>query len=217
MQKIVAEFIGTYVLVLFGTGAVIVNDYTQGQVTHLGVSLVFGLVVMGIIFAFSRVSGAHINPAVSFAFYLNKNLTKVELISYVIAQFLGGIAASFTWRIFFSEGITFGATLPQIGDTPTFIMEFILTFILMLVVFMVGLGDAIQAKFAAIAIGGLVTIEALVCGPLTGASMNPARSLGPAIFSGTLEYTWIYCTAPILGAVAALPVWKYLLGGEVLD
>ena len=200
LKKYIAEFIGTFALVFAGTGAIIINDVSGGTITHLGIGLVFGLVVMAMIYTLGEISGAHFNPAVSFGFWLAKRLSSKDLFVYVTSQVLGGLTASLILRMMFPLHKTLGITLPNIvsvnGD---FIFEMILTFFLMLVIIHVAQGAKEKGLMAGVAIGGMVALEAIFAGPITGASMNPARSLAPAIVSGHWEYLWVYLTAPFLG------------------
>ena len=217
LKKYIAEFIGTFALVFAGTGAIIINDVSGGTITHLGIGLVFGLVVMTMIYTLGEISGAHFNPAVSFGFWLAKRLSSKDLFVYVTSQVLGGLTASLILRMMFPLHKTLGITLPNIvsvnGD---FIFEMILTFFLMLVIIHVAQGAKEKGLMAGVAIGGMVALEAIFAGPITGASMNPARSLAPAIVSGHWEYLWVYLTAPFLGAAVAVYSWCLLRQDELL-
>lgn len=210
MKKIIAEFTGTYILVFCGTGAVIVNQTTNGAVTHVGIAITFGLVVMSLIYALGDVSGAHFNPAVSIAFTIAKKFPLSALPSYILAQLAGAAAASYTLKLLFPANEMLGATMPAGSDMQSFILEVLLTFFLMLVIMKVAHGSKETGMFAGIAIGSVVLLEAMFAGPICGASMNPARSFGPAIASLHLEHLWIYLTAPVLGAAAAIFLYKYL-------
>ena len=210
MRKYIAELLGTYALVFAGTGAIIINQETNGSITHVGIAVTFGLIVMSMIYALGNVSGAHLNPAVSVAFTVAKKFDKSLLVGYILSQFTGAILASLTLRLLFPSNALLGATMPLNSDMQAFIMEFILTFFLMLVITSVATGSKEQGMFAGLAIGGVVALEAMFAGPICGASMNPARSLAPALASGHLEHIWVYLLATPLGAVAAIPVWRYL-------
>ena len=210
MRKYIAELIGTYAVVFAGTGAIVIDQETNGSITHLGIAITFGLVVTSMIYALGNVSGAHFNPAVSIAFTVAKRFDVKQLPGYLLSQFTGAILASITLRLLFPANKLLGATMPLHGDMQSFILEFLLTFFLMLVIISVATGDKEQGMFAGLAIGAVVALEALFAGPVCGASMNPARSLAPALISGHLEHIWIYMTATVLGAVAVLPLWKYL-------
>ena len=214
--RLTAEFIGTYILVFAGTGAIIVQMLT-GALGHVGIALTFGLVVTALIYAFGHISGAHFNPAVSIAFVIMGEFKREELLPYVVAQISGALWASATLYLLFMVEIKemadvayLGATLPHGSWWQSFVFEFILTFILMLVIS----SSAVHAKavksFAGIAIGFTVGLEAMFAGPICGASMNPARSIAPALVSGHLEYLWIYIVATILGAVASVFVYNII-------
>lgn len=208
-KKLISEFLGTYFLVFAGTGAIVINELTQ-SLTHIGIAITFGLVVMALIYTFGHISGAHFNPAVTMGFLLNGDIKKREAIFYILSQFLAGISASLTMVLLFGNVASLGATLPKDTWSQSFILEFILTFFLMLVIF----GSAVHGKavksFAGIAIGATVGLEAMFAGPISGASMNPARSLGPALVSGTFEHLWIYLVATTLGALMAAMIYKTL-------
>ena len=214
--RLTAEFIGTYILVFAGTGAIVIEMLT-GAMGHVGIALTFGLVVTALIYAFGHISGAHFNPAVSIAFVVMGEFDKKELISYILAQVLGAIFASLTLYLLFIVEIKsmadvayLGTTLPRGSVWQSFIFEFILTFILMLII----ASSAVHAKavksFAGLAIGFTVGLEAMFAGPICGASMNPARSIAPALVSGHLEHLWLYVVATILGAVASVFVYNII-------
>lgn len=210
MKKYIAEFLGTYALVFAGTGAVIIDQETHGGVTHVGVAITFGLIVMSMIYALGDISGAHINPAVSIAFTAAKKFPVKELVPFIISQLSGAAAASLTLKYLFPHNQHLGATMPAGTDLQSFILEFILTFFLMLVIINVAQGSKEQGMFAGLAIGSVVALEAMFAGPICGASMNPARSFGPAVVSGHTEHLWIYLTATTLGAISSIPVWNFL-------
>ena len=210
MKKYLAEFIGTFTLVLCGTGAVIVNQQFGGVVTHVGVCLVFGAVVSCIIFAFGDVSGAHVNPAVTVAFWIARRFELKEIPPYILSQVAGAVAASATLHFLFPDNKLLGGTYPAGSEMQSFVMEFLVTFFLMLLVMQVSTGAKEKGMFAALAIGAMVMLTALFAGPVSGDSMNPARSLGPAIVSGHYEHQWIYLTSPFLGAAFAVLIWYVL-------
>jgi aquaporin Z len=210
MRKYTAEFIGTFALVFCGTGAVIIDQQTNGAVSHVGVAITFGFIVMAMIYSMGNISGAHLNPAVSIAFTVAGRFPAKELLPYVIAQVTGAVLASLLLKYLFPANDFLGTTIPAGTAMQSFILEFILTFFLMFVIINVATGSKEQGMFAGLAIGSTVLLEAMFAGPICGASMNPARSLAPAIVSGHTEYIWIYLTATTLGAIAAIPLWKYL-------
>ncbi|NNK28599.1 MAG: MIP family channel protein [Flavobacteriaceae bacterium] len=205
-----AEFIGTFLLVFFGTGAIVVDDVYNGIVGHLGISVAFGLVVLIVIYAIGEISGAHLNPAVSLGFFAAKRMPFNKTVWYIIAQILGAVLASVALKGLFPESMTLGETMPSGSIMQTMITEIILTFTLMFVIINVATGSKEQGITAGLAIGFTVLICALVGGPVSGASMNPARSIGPAMVSFEIHHLWIYILAPILGAILGVLVWKII-------
>ena len=205
MKKYWAELLGTYILVFVGTGAIMINEITGGEVSHLGVGLSFGLVVMAMIYAIGGISGAHINPAVTLAFSVAKRFPKNQILPYISFQLVGAILASASLYFMFPEANTMGETLPLKGNwLQSFMLELVLTFILMFVILSVSTGAKEKGVTAALAIGGVVAFEATFAGPISGASMNPARSIAPALLSGDLTHLWLYVVATTLGAVLAV-------------
>lgn len=207
-QKLIAEALGTFTLVFAGTGAIVVNQFSDGAITHAGIALTFGLVVLAMIHTFGDVSGAHLNPAVTTAFAAAGRFPWREVPGYLGAQILGALAASGLLRSLFPEATTLGATLPAGPPMQSFVFEVVLTAILMLTILSVSTGAKEKGITAGIAIGAVIGLEAMFAGPVCGASMNPARSLAPALVSGSLEHLWIYLTAPALGALLAIPLCK---------
>lgn len=203
MNKYIAEFLGTYMLVFVGTAAIVVNDLYGGAVTHVGVSMVFGMIVTAMIYTFGDVSGAHINPAVTLGFWRAGRLPGKEVAPYITAQIIGGLFASVCVYFLFNAHDTLGATLPSGSAAQSFVLELIMTFILMLAILSVSTGAKEKGLMAGVAIGSIVGLEALFGGPVSGASMNPARSIAPALVSGNIEALWIYIAAPISGAILA--------------
>jgi aquaporin Z len=210
MRNYIAEFIGTFALVFCGTGAIVIDHQSAGAVTHVGIAITFGLIVMSMIYSLGNISGAHLNPAVSIAFTLAGRFPIIQLPGYVLSQLTGALLASFTLKLLFPADQFLGATIPSGAEVQSLILELILTFFLMLVIVNVAIGSKEQGMFAGLAIGSVVALEAMFAGPICGASMNPARSIAPALVSGRLEHLWIYIVAPISGAALAIPTWKYL-------
>ena len=204
MKKLLAEFLGTFGMVFAGTGAIVVNDQT-GALGHAGVALTFGLVVLVMIYSFGDVSGAHLNPAVTIGFAAARRSEWRSVPGYIGAQCAGALAASGVLKFLFPANVHLGATLPSGAASQSFVLEVLLTFFLMLVVLSVSTGAKEKGLTAGIAIGALIGLEAMFAGPICGASMNPARSLAPAIVSGHLEHLWLYLAAPVLGALLAVP------------
>ncbi|MGY8921471.1 MAG: aquaporin, partial [Flavobacteriales bacterium] len=198
-KRFISEIIGTFALVFCGTGAMVINDFTGGTVTHVGVAITFGLIVMGMIYAFGDISGAHMNPAVTIGFAYAKKFPWKEVPAYVLAQLIGAFLASGILLYLFPESQTLGATLPGLSALKVFILEIILSFFLMVVIINVSTGSKEIGVVAGIAIGSVVLLEAMFAGPITGASMNPARSIAPAVVSGNIADLWIYIFAPIIG------------------
>jgi len=204
VKQYVAELLGTFALVFAGTGAIIVNDVSGGIVSHVGIALTFGLIVMVMIYALGDISGAHINPAVTLGFWIAHRLSGRHVVPYILSQCAGGIAASLTMRALFAGHPTLGATLPSGTAFQAFVLEVILTFFLMFVILNVSTGAKEKGITAGAVIGAVIGLEALFAGPISGASMNPARSLAPALVSGRLDSLWIYFLAPIAGACLAV-------------
>ncbi|MEX0272372.1 MIP/aquaporin family protein [Leptolyngbyaceae cyanobacterium UHCC 1019] len=206
-----AEAIGSFILIFAGTGAIMVNQISNGAVTHLGISFVFGAVVTALIYAFGHISGAHFNPAVTIAFWSSGFFQKRRVLPYIAAQLSGAIAASVLLRLSLGNVANLGATLPLNENwLQSLILEAVLTFILMLIILGSGLDRRASIGFAGVAIGLTVGLEAACMGPITGASMNPARSLAPALVSGIWQHQWLYWVAPILGAQLAVMVYRQL-------
>jgi len=210
LKKSVSEIIGTFALVFCGTGAIVIDKETGGGVSHVGVAVTFGLIVMAMIYGLGEISGAHLNPAVSIAFSLAGRLPLRTLGLYIPSQITGALLASGLLRILFPANALLGATIPAGSAVQSFILELILTFILMLVIMGVSTGPKEQGLFAGLAVGSVILLEAMFAGPICGASMNPARSLAPALVSGHTQCLWVYMTAPVAGAAFAIPIWKYL-------
>ncbi len=210
MKKYAAESIGTFALVFCGTGAIIINQETGGTITHAGIAVTFGLIVSAMIYAIGDISGAHLNPAVTIAFWVAKRFPGREILPYIVSQAVGAFIASIALKLLFPANLLLGATLPAGAEMQSFVLELILTFILMFVIIHVASGSKEQGMFAGLAIGSVVLLEAMFAGPICGASMNPVRSLSPAVVSGHMEHLWIYLVSPILGAVLAVIAWAGL-------
>lgn len=212
-NKYAAEVFGTFALVFAGTGSIVVDTVSGGAITHVGVALTFGLIVLAMIYAVGEVSGAHLNPAVTLAFFVAGRLLARRVAPYIGSQLVGALAASGLMRaMFVGAPAHLGATLPAGSAFQSFVMEVVLTAVLVFVILCVATGSKEQGLMAGIAIGATVGLEAMFAGPICGASMNPARSIAPALVSGNLSHLWVYIAAPILGAVLAVPCWRLTRG-----
>lgn len=203
LRACLAEMLGTFVLVFAGTGAIIINDTAGGSITHMGVASTFGLVVMAMIYTLGDVSGCHINPAATVAFWAARRFPARRVVPYLLSQCLGAVLASALLRSLFTHP-TLGATQPAGSPWQSFTLEIVLTTVLLLVALSVSTGAKEKGMMAGAAIGAVVALEALFAGPICGASMNPARSLGPALVSGNLTHLWIYVAAPLIGSFLAV-------------
>ncbi len=209
MKKYWAELIGTFILVFVGTGAIMINDIS-GEVTNLGIGLSFGLVVMVVIYSIGDISGAHINPAVTVAFWISGRFNGKHVIPYVLFQIVGAIFASLILYFTLPEANIMGETLVKDNNwLQSFVLEFIITFILMFVILNVSTGAEEKGFIAGISIGAVVAFMAIFIGPISGASMNPARSIAPALF-GNISYLWVYIVSTILGAISSVFVYKLI-------
>lgn len=207
MRKYIAEVLGTFALVFCGTGAIIINEQSNGVIGHIGIAITFGLIVLAMIYTFGVISGAHLNPAVTLGFFFAKRFDKKELFPYLTSQITGAFIATVILKFLFPDNVNLGSTLPAGSSIQSFILEFILTYFLMLVILNVALGSKEVGILAGIAIGATILLEAMFAGPISGASMNPARSIAPGVISGNLQTLWIYLIAPPLGAIAASLTW----------
>ncbi len=205
-KKLTAEALGTFGLVFAGTTAIVVNS--SGAVSHVGVALTFGMIVFAMISALGDVSGAHINPAVTIGFYLARRFPGRFVLPYILSQCAGAVLASLTVRLLFPADSGLGGTVPTGPVYQSWVLELLLTAGLMFVNLGVSTGASEKGMTAGLAIGAVVALEALLAGPVCGASMNPARSLGPALVSGQLGALWLYLTAPIAGAALAVPACR---------
>jgi len=213
LRRLVAEAVGTFALVFAGCGAIMVDSDT-GALGHVGVAISFGLVIMVMIYAVGHISGAHFNPAVTLGFVLTRHFPLPRVGLYWAAQMAGALVAALLLRASLGNVAGVGVTLPSGSDGQAFLWEAVLSFFLMFVIMAVATDTRAVGEAAAIAIGGTVGLDAMFGGPVTGASMNPARSLGPAIASGELSSIWVYLAAPLLGAAAAAFVYQFLRTGE---
>lgn len=210
LRRAGAEALGTFFLVLIGPGAAMVNAYSSGQLGTVGIGLAFAFVVIAMIYALGHLSGAHINPAVTLGFWSVRRFPAAEVIPYIIAQCSGAVAASLVLRSTLGPVGDLGATLPRISVPSAFAIEWLLSFVLMFVIMAVATDDRVAGGFAAIAVGLTVGFCALMGGPITGASMNPARSLGPAVIGGLWQGHWLYWVAPVTGMMAAARTYDFL-------
>lgn len=208
-KKLIAEFLGTYFLMFLGTGAIVVNELTQ-TLSPMWISFLFGMLVMVIIYAFGHISGAHINPAVTIGFLVNRDIGGKEAACYIVTQLVGAILASYSLFFLFGNVANLGAVVPQISWEKSFIIEAILMFILMLVIFTSAVHGKAIKSFAGIVIGGTVIVADMFGGVLSGAALNPARTFAPALVSGTWDYQWMYIAATLVGSLLAAGVYRLL-------
>ena len=204
MRRLAAEVLGTFALVFAGTGAIVINDVSGGSVTHVGIGLTFGLIVLAMIYAVGEVSGAHLNPAVTLGFFAARRIEGRWVAPYIVSQCAGALLASLALRLLFPISATLGATLPSGATMQSFVLEAVLTLLLMFVILSVSTGSKEKGILAGVAVGSVIALEALFAGPISGASMNPARSLAPALMAWRLDSLWVDLTAPILGACAGV-------------
>jgi MIP family channel proteins len=200
VKKLAAEFIGTFALVFAGTSAIVIDETTGGAVTHVGVALTFGLIVLAMIYTVGDISGAHLNPAVSLGFFTARRFPLRQAVPYIASQCGGALAASGVLRLLFPQSQMLGTTVPAGSAIQSFVLELILTATLMFVILGVSTGASEKGITAGIVVGAVIGLEAMFAGPICGASMNPARSLGPAVISGHFQHVWIYLVAPVTGA-----------------
>ncbi len=204
LKPALAELMGTFALVFCGCGAIIINQVSGGTITHPGIALTFGFIVLALIYTLGDISGAHLNPAVTLNFWLAGRFEKANVLPYLVAQVSGALLACLLLKILFPAHPTLGATLPAGPALQSFVLELVMTWLLMLVVLNVSTGAKEKGITAGIAIGSVIALEAMFGGPISGASMNPARSLAPALVSGHLQHLWVYLLAPVLGGTLAV-------------
>ncbi len=208
MRKWASEFFGTFALVFAGTGAIVIDEVSGGKVTHVGVALTFGLVVLSMVYALGDTSGAHLDPAVTLGFLLARRFPTQSVLPYVVSQCGGALLASVCLHLLFPDHQGLGGTRPAGPPMQSFGLEVILTLVLMFVILSVATGSKEKGVMAGVAVGAVIALEALFAGPVCGASMNPARSLAPALVAGHLDHLWIYLAAPLLGASLAVAVCR---------
>jgi MIP family channel proteins len=211
-QRLAAEFAGTFALVFAGCGAIVVAAEQPGSISHEGIAATFGLVVMAMIYAVGHISGAHFNPGVTLGFAIARHFGFRDVLPYIAAQIVAAIAAAAVLRAMFGNVAQLGATLPAGSEAQSFALELVMSFILMFVIVSVATDARAVGQAAAIAIGGTVGLEAMFGGPISGASMNAARSLGPAVVSGHLEHLWLYLVATPIGAVLGAMAYTLIRG-----
>lgn len=218
LRRAVAEALGAFALVFAGCGAIVTNTVHDGVLGAVGVSLVFGLVIMAMVYATGHLSGAHLNPAVTLAFALTRHFPRRETFAYIVSQLLGALAAAaLLLAVWPSEPAALGTTLPSVGTGSALVYEAVLSALLMFTIIAVATDTRAVGAGAAIAIGGTVGLDALFGGPITGASMNPARSIGPALVSGEVRDLWIYIAGPIAGAALGALAYQLVRGPSTVE
>ena len=210
LKKCTAELLGTFALVFFGCGSMILSEINPSAISVDSIPIIFGLVVAVMIYALGQVSGAHFNPAVSIAFYQNKNINLKELCCYIPSQIIGAVLASFSHSFFFGKNHSFGMTINKLTVSQGAFLEILISIFLMLTIISVATNEKISKHIAGFSIGGIIAVCSFVAGPFTGASMNPARSLGPAILSSNFSHIIIYILAPIIGAIIGLYIYQII-------
>ena len=216
MKNYIAEIIGTFSMIFCGCGAMVINDFTGGTITHPGVAITWGLIVMAMIYAFGDISGAYFNPAVTVGFAVAKKFKWNEVPKYIVSQFIGAMSASLLLFYLFPES-DLGATLPSIEPLKVFVIKLLLSFFLMVVIINVSTGSKEIGPIAGMAIGSVILLEAMFAGPLTKASMNPIRSLAPALALGNFTQLWVYFTAPFVGMFLAVYSCKLVKSDNCCD
>jgi MIP family channel proteins len=207
-----AEAVGTFTLVFAGCGAIVIDSISHGQITHVGIAITFGLALATMVYAVGHISGCHINPAVTLAFALARHFPMTRVPLYWASQLAGATVAALALRWLFGDVANLGTTLPAGSDSQSFGLEIVLTFFLMFVIMAVATDDRAVGQAAALAIGGTILLDAMFGGPISGASMNPARSFGPALVSNTWSHLWIYILGPIIGALLGALIYEIIRG-----
>jgi len=210
-KKLAGECFGTFALVFAGTGAIVIDEVTGGGVSHIGIALTFGLIVLAMVYTLGDISGAHINPAVTIGFWAARRFDARKVLPYIVSQCVGAFLASAILRMLFPVNLTLGATIPAGPVLQSFILELILTALLMFAILGVSTGAREKGITAGIVVGSVIGLEAMFAGPICGASMNPARSFGPAFGMMHWQFHWMYWVAPIAGACAAALVYEHVL------
>tara|TARA_B100001250_G_C19540500_1_gene674500 strand:- start:126 stop:782 length:657 start_codon:yes stop_codon:yes gene_type:complete len=210
LNKCVAEFLGTFALVFFGCGSMILHEINPVAISVDSIPIIFGLIVAAMIYALGHVSGAHFNPAVSIAFYQNKNINIKELCCYIPSQIIGAVLASFSHSFFFGDNHSFGMTINKLTVYQGISLEILISMFLMLTIISVATNEKISKHIAGFSIGGIIAVCSFVAGPFTGASMNPARSIGPAVLANNYNDIVLYLLAPVIGMLIANYIYNYI-------
>ena len=209
-NKSIAELLGTFALVFFGCGSMVLFEINPSAISIDSIPIIFGLVIAVMIYTFGHLSGAHFNPAVSIAFYQNKNINLKELCCYIPSQIIGAVLASFSHIFFFGKNHSFGMTINKLTVSQGAFLEILISMFLMLTIISVATNEKISKHIAGFSIGGIIAVCSFVAGPLTGASMNPARSIGPAVLANNYNDIVIYLLAPIIGMLVANYIYNYI-------
>jgi aquaporin NIP len=207
-KHLIAEILGTFIIVFIGTGAIILNEVSGGSITHIGVCLLWGFAVGLAIASAGRLAESHFNPAVTIALIFAGRFSAKRSFEHFAAQIFGAVLASIILYLIFPKNATLGSTLPSISPWIAAVIEIIISFVLMGSIALTEIMNISNRILATLFIGTAVTITAYFAGPLTGASMNPARSIAPALISGHTEYLWLYLSAPIIGMLLAVPLYR---------
>jgi len=210
IQKCIAEFLGTFALVFFGCGSMVLHEINPSAISVDSIPVIFGLIVAVMIYALGNISGAHFNPAVSIAFYHNKNINIKELLHYIPSQIIGAISASFFHRLFFGTDHGFGMTINRLSFFKGFCFEILISIFLMLTIISIARNSKTSKSIIGLSIGGIISVCSFVAGPFTGASMNPARSIGPAILANNFTDISMYIIAPVIGTILSVFIYNYI-------